>query len=159
MPNNYPEWRSFQFAHFLRELHLSLDMHYFINLTLKRLHLRPRNVQFGFYLRRWRRKVWRKMTSKLRPSVMHESSYIPCVRRDFLALISDAEFPVVYARKFHYWVTEACRAIPEWRYSVCSKLPLSWIHFLAYPPLAKLGSCVDTLLWLNLDRVLILSFG
>ena len=63
MPNSYPERRNFQFApsnhygffflwvHFHRQLHFSLDMCYFINLTLKYLHLRPRTVGFGSYQR------------------------------------------------------------------------------------------------------------
>ena len=75
MPKSYPEWRnfnshqttiidSFSCIFFLRRLYeivFNLNMRYFINFTLKYVHFRSRNVQFGSYVRR--------------PDVMHEADY------------------------------------------------------------------------------------
>ena len=65
-----------------------------------------RDAPFGSYLRRCRRNVWRKidisMTWKSQnshPDVMHESSYTPCVKRNFLAPVGFTEIPVGYAKK------------------------------------------------------------
>ena len=75
LPNNYSTdgifnshrktiMESFSCAHFLRKLYLNFHMHCHINTTLKYLHFRSRHEWFGFYLQRWRRNVWWKMTAK-----------------------------------------------------------------------------------------------
>ena len=64
-------------------------MRYFINLTLKYLHFRPRTVNFGPYLRCWYRNAWQKndvkMTLKRQNTsdVMHESRLTPPCKTTF----------------------------------------------------------------------------
>ena len=101
---------SFSFILFLRQSHLGLNMCYFITFTL----IRSRDVQFGFYLRRWRRNVWRRidvnMTSihqkwrqNCHPDVMHESCLRhPRLRQHFLAPVVPTEIPVGCARKIKH---------------------------------------------------------
>ena len=75
---------SFSCIHFLWQLHLSLNKHFFfINLTLEYLHLRPRNVQFASYLKHWHWDVSPKMTSQRYPDVKHYSVWHPPCKMKF----------------------------------------------------------------------------
>ena len=53
----------FSCIRFLRKVYLNFHMRCYINTTLKYLHFKSRHDRFGFFLRRWRRNVWRKMAS------------------------------------------------------------------------------------------------
>ena len=75
MPNSYLEWRNFQFAtnsHYgffflhtrLSSTAFKLKCELFCQYYAKISRFWSRKVRFGFYLRRWHREVWRKMTSK-----------------------------------------------------------------------------------------------
>ena len=94
---------SFSCIRFLRQLHLSLNMHYFIHLTLKYLHLGQMfgsapiydSQRFG---EKWHKNV--KKTSRRHARVVLH----PPVRRHFLAPVNDTEIHVRYARRmFHVW--------------------------------------------------------
>ena len=97
---------SFSCLHFHRKLYLNFHMRYYINITLNCLHFRSRHDRFGFYLWRWRRNIWRKMTSKsdvMMSKLMcdvkktpwrhaRDSSYSPCVRQHFIARSGSRKF-------------------------------------------------------------------
>ena len=87
---------SFSCIHFFQQLYLSLNMCNFINLTLKYLYLRPRNVWLGSY--HWCWNTWQKITSNTDNKISKRhtawespTTTPPHVRWDFLALISDTE--------------------------------------------------------------------
>ena len=103
---------------FLWQLHLGLNMYCFIVLSILRHYnyiYRSRNFRFGSSLRRWRQKVWRKMTSRRKmtskhqnrhPDIMHERvvlyPYTPTLCKTtliFLAPVVFTEILVCYARK------------------------------------------------------------
>ena len=141
MRNSYPEGQNFQFAPnnrwilFLANISFDrcLNMDYFINLTPKFLHLRPKNVRFSSYLQHWHRNDWWKLTSKLMSNCQKDvlMSYTRLtrvvlhlhVRRHFFAPVIHKEVPVRYARNDfpHCSILSSVISFPlfplsQWRY-------------------------------------------
>ena len=83
MLNSYSQWL------FLRQLHLNLNIYYFIS-----------NVRFSSYLRSWHQIISPKMTSKA-TSWHHARGHLtpPCIRQKYLERVKIAEKLVWYARK------------------------------------------------------------
>ena len=148
---------SFSCIPFLRQFHLSLNLCYFINLTLKYLHLRPvQPLSMTLMSKRLAENDVR--TSKRHSDVMHESHLTPAphmVRQHFLAPVRDTELPVGCVRKylldFVYKIFIHDNAVFPSNYDPLLRLTLAWVNFrLSCRNTVQNQDISSCMLWLHL---------
>lgn len=94
---------SFSCLLFLRQLYLSLDVHYFINFTLTQVCFWSRNIQFSY--------LWRRARGRLTP---------PGIRRKYPEWMKISENLVGYARKaFPLALSDLFASNPKWNVLNC----------------------------------------